>query len=367
VAGKNMEITKFLLNPVGGDKIIDQYGVLWIYDARSRTWIDMGFLDVYGNVSSEKDGLVYSTLFEVLDSLDPNKFNCLKIADNSRSSFYYFYSADSTIKFKMEEHLGEKKLRAEVEQGTLARKFREIKCQGPKGERGDKGDQGTPGIPAPNEPTYRYNMPSSGLVDISAHVSTPIDTPVSFRLIRNQTQIAEIWVYEDGEVSVAFVDNYSFKDGTTYNIYVENNILYATFELDGDLSGVWVYKARQIGPRGRDGFDGNWFLYVTETEIPDDLIATDAVFEISRSGSDIAYSTSSAGNNICAHGLIPADPRNFKFRLGTTLLLAAKYMVPNCRNIVRWEYTKPEIEIPDLDMPNWTPTECCPKTRISPE
>jgi hypothetical protein len=38
-----MEITKFLLNPVDGDRIIDQYGVLWVYDARSRTWINMGF------------------------------------------------------------------------------------------------------------------------------------------------------------------------------------------------------------------------------------------------------------------------------------------------------------------------------------
>ena len=90
-------MNKFDIDPNNGDRIIDQYGVLWLYDARSKTWIDMGFLDTYGVVTSDSNGLVYPRLFEVLESLDPNKFNGLKISNNVNASFYYFYSSDKII------------------------------------------------------------------------------------------------------------------------------------------------------------------------------------------------------------------------------------------------------------------------------
>ena len=63
-------MTKFLINSENNGRIIDQYGVLWIYDGRSKTWINMGFLDTYGNVSRNNNGLVYPHLFEILDSID---------------------------------------------------------------------------------------------------------------------------------------------------------------------------------------------------------------------------------------------------------------------------------------------------------
>lgn len=365
ITGCKMEPAKFTINPQNGDRVIDKYGVLWIYDARVKSWIDKGYVDVYGVVSEDSDGLVYPSLFEVVDSIDPNKFNGLKILDNAKASFYYVYSSDKTIKLKSEEHLGEHRLRVEVDQSVLARKFREFRCQGPRGERGDKGEQGITGIPAANEPIHKL-IDENGLVEIEVEVATPIDTPVSLRLLRNQQQIGEFLVYQDGEVAMAFLDEYSLKEGTTYDVYVNNNILYATFELEGDLSGTWTYKARQTGPKGDGGDDGNWFLAIEETEISDDnLVSNDAIYEISKSGNDIGYSISTVNDNVCATGVIPADPGFFKLRLATTKFLAAKYMVPNCRDLVRWEYEKPIIVVPELDVPQWTPTECCPKTRVS--
>ena len=360
-----MEPAKFTINPQNGDRVIDKFGVLWIYDARVKTWIDMGYVDVYGVVTEDSDGLVYPSLFEVVDSIDPDKFNGLKILDNAKANFYYIYSSDKTIKFRQEEHLGEQKFRIEVDQAALAKKFREFRCQGPKGEQGNKGEQGTAGIPAANEPTHRLDIDGSGLIEIEVEVATPIDSPVSLRLFRNQQQIGEFLIYQDGEVAMAFLEEYSLKEGTTYNIYIEDNILYATFELDGDLTGTWTYKARQTGPKGNDGDDGNWFLAVEETEISDEnLVSNDAIYEISKSGNDIGYSISTVNDNVCATGIIPTDPGFFKLRLDTTRFLSAKYMVPNCRDLVRWEYERPDIAIPDIDLPQWTPTECCPKTRV---
>ena len=150
-----MDFVKFLPYPSDDDRIIDQYGVLWVYDARSKTWINMGFLDTYGNVSRESDGLVYPVLFELLESLDPDKFNGLKLLDNTDASFYYLYSSDSSVKFKYVEHLSESRLSMEVNQASVARKFGQFRCQGPKGSQGDEGEQGLPGTPAANELTYK--------------------------------------------------------------------------------------------------------------------------------------------------------------------------------------------------------------------
>jgi len=355
---------KFNINPSNGDKVIDQYGVLWLFDANSKSWIDMGFLDIYGNVSREDDGLVYPILFEALEALDPDKFNGLKLADNTGASFYYFYSSDKTIKLRYEEHLGISKLRIEVSQSVLVKKFREFRCQGPGGKQGNQGIQGTSGIPATNELTHKLTFGKDGLVQIENEVATPLNTAVSLRLLRNQFQIAEFWVYQDGEVTMAFADGYSLKDGTTYDIYIYDNILYATFELDGDLTGIWTYKVRQTGPKGHDGDDGNWFVEIDNTEISDDnLVSPSAIFEITKSGSNVAFNISNI-KNICATGLVPSEFDLLKFHLDSTPFVSAKYMVPNCRDIVRWKYTKPEPIIPDLNMPEWTPTECCPKTRI---
>ncbi|MBD3404849.1 MAG: hypothetical protein GF411_01780 [Candidatus Lokiarchaeota archaeon] len=358
-------MNKFSINPNDGDRIIDQYGVLWIYDLRSKTWINMGFVDVYSNVTEDSDGLVYPSLFELLDSIDPEKFRGLKILDNTKASFYYLYSSDNTIKFRYEEHLGEIRLRAEINQSVLSKKFREFRCKGPKGEQGDKGEQGNSGLPAANEPIYSLDI-GSGLVNIEVNVATPIDTPVSLRLFRSQIQIGEFLIYEDGEVDYEFIEGYSIKDGTTSNIYIDDNILYAEFELDGDLDGTWTYKARQIGPKGKQGDGGNWFLVVEHGEISDDNLESDQiVYEISKEGVNIAYNLSSVGDNICAVGLIPGNPNDFKFNLTTTRLLSARYMSSNCRDIVNWEYSQPELIVPELDIPQWTPTECCPKTRVS--
>jgi len=361
--------------PLNTSRIIDKYGVLWIYDAKSKAWIDMGYNDVYTNVSESNDGLVSTSLFEVLESIDPENLNGLKLSTNTKASFYYLYSSDHTAKFRYEEMLGERHVRIEVNNASLSKKFYEFKCSGVKGQKGDRGEKGITGIPAAREKIYKLDIDQSGAVSVEVSVSTPIDTPVSLRLIKNQEQIGEFLVHSDGEVTYSFVEGYSLKEGSIYDIYLANDILHGHFEIAGDLTGSWSFKARQVGPSGSVGPDGKWFLEADNVEITDDnLRSNQAVYEIMTSDIDIAYTRDSVSNKLCAVGFTADDPAFHKFQIdpaswpnptNSTLMLAVKYGSDSCKDLVRWKYNRPALSVPEINMPQWTPTNCCPGNRSS--
>lgn len=347
-------------------KVIDQYGVLWFYDVDTKSWINLGFLDVYGNVSRDSDGLVYQQLFEVLESIDPDKFNGLKILSNTGASFYYFYSSDKTIKFKYVEQLGAPQLSTEVNHAIISKKFREFRCQGPKGATGDKGRQGIPGTPASAEKTHKTEHVSGQFSIDGTHVNTPIDTGVSFRLYRDSDKIAEFVVDMDNNVEIILVEGYELANGTgEFDVFIEDNKFYASFILDGPLSGNWTYKLRQRGPQGQSGTDGNWFLNVDKTEIDNDnLLNPEAIYSIYKSSDNISYVVSNVNDEVCATGFVFTTSN--KFNINSTRFASAKYSNDSCKDISDWLYAQDPLDIPELNMPNWTPTECCPNYRYWP-
>ena len=345
------------------EQIIDKFNILWKYDKKTKAWINTGYVDIYSNVTETTDGLVYPKLFETLELIDLNKLKTFKLSSNTNADFYYFYSSDGSITLKYERnHLDEQLLRLEVNSGLLIKKFKELRCAGLKGPKGDKGAKGLPGIPANPEPTYKLNINDYGLVNIKAPVSTPLDTPVSLRLYKNQEKIGEFLIYSDGETIYSFVDGYSLKDDI-YDLYIDNGIIYGSFEIDGQLDGHWTFKVRQCGPKGKCGQDGSWFLSIKNVAITDDnIVGKTVIVDIGKEDNNITISKVSVSELVCVSGLIPMDPLFYKFNLLSTNFISVRYMSSNCRDVCKWLYTRSKLSIPDIELPSWTPTECCPST-----
>jgi hypothetical protein len=362
----------FPKNPVDGDEVIDSYGIKHQYDKQLDTWVRIGYVEVFQEVSEDNDGVVNPSLFNTLDRLEPSNYVGLKLSNTFNGSqnayFYYLYSSDGTIKFSFDNIVlpGDpitKRVRVEINKQALISKLRKLDCVGTKGTQGDKGDPGRDGLNAGPEPVYQTSV-VDGVVTIGEiTVNTPIDTNVSIRLSNGLTEVIEYVITTTGEfIASTVIDGYTLDNAEV--TFVDNK-LNGTFTVTGDLEGDWTYRARQIGPQGVSGEDGTQFLDINNIEVQNENLVSNTVFHtLFKLGTDIALMSKQIGDNVVVTGLIQSNPDDFKFKLETTPLMGLTDTGVDAKEIVLFNWPGFNCPAPDLNLPEWTPTTACPDYRL---
>lgn len=356
-----------------GDKVADKNGRVYEYVEDTNSWIDIGVLHDPQTVTKDRDGLITPTIYrklKLIETLIKNKgvsFESFKIStkDNIKPYFYYFNSSDGLIKFTPE---AVNKLRIEVDRGVLLSKIATFCCVGPKGEKGEDGEAGDDGKPAANEPKYNAVIDSSGNIQIDANVTTPIDTEISLRLFNgNNEKLVEI-LFKDAITSIEATDGVVVESTNTTLTYDKNlnklsGTLSVLFDDNIDIAGLY-YKARQKGPKGKKGKDGTGFIEVIEDVYGDSGVrSSEAIIAIRKSGvsDNISYTT----QELFTKNVVASVTGSPNLPIGD--LLESKYVgaqvtTDDCKDLNTFKFKEPELKIPDLNLPSWTPACNCTDT-----
>lgn len=173
-----------------GDQILDAQGNIFEFDAEQGSWIYRGEIQPQSLVSINNDGLIYPEIYRKLQLLQEMidrgiDFNIFKLDTPGNIPYYYlFNSSDDLIRFYPESR---NKLRVELDRSRLYHKFLRTCCIGPQGAIGDQGAAGRDGLPAANETFKSPSNVTQNSIKFSTTVSTPIDTEISLRLFRGET------------------------------------------------------------------------------------------------------------------------------------------------------------------------------------
>jgi hypothetical protein len=173
-----------------GDQIIDSNGNIYEYNAEKNCWIYRGQVELPDIVSVHQDGLIYPEIYRKLQLIQELidrgiDFNVFKLNTPGTIPYYYlFYSSDDTIRFYPESRTS---LRLELDRNRLYQKFLRTCCAGPKGATGDRGATGRAGLPADNERFQSPTNVTTTSLNFDTTVATPIDTEISLRLFRGET------------------------------------------------------------------------------------------------------------------------------------------------------------------------------------
>jgi len=357
-----------------GDKAADKNGRVYKYVADTNSWIDIGVLHDPQVADKSQDGLVTPTIYrklKLIETLIKNNgvsFESFKIStkDNIKPYFYYFNSSDGLIKFIPE---ATNKLRIEIDRGVLLSKIATFCCVGPKGEKGEDGESGDDGKPAANEPKYDVSIDTENNIQISANVTTPLDTEISLRLFNNDDEkLLEVLLLNNSITSINTLDGVELVQTNSLLKYDKElgkltGHLNVTFGEDINSNGLY-YKARQKGPKGKKGKDGSGFIEVIEDVYGDSGVrSSEAIIAIRKSGvsDNISFTTQELfSKNVVAS--ITGSPD-----LPVGDLLESKYVgvqvtTDDCKDVNIFKFKEPELKIPDLNLPSWTPACNCTDT-----
>lgn len=374
------EVRKLPLNPEDGDQILDSFGNVFEYTAEKNCWIFLGLLQDPGIVTEESDGLVSTEAFELICqiqnltdagvSFDRHK---LFTGDPTIAPYFFlFYSSDRLVKFTPELTTDlRKRLRIEVDRAAIIARSLSIVCNGPKGAEGLKGDAGTDGTPAANEVFRDPDSITSDTIEISATVSTPIDTDISLRIFQDRVEVIEALLPLSGTggtaQDVTFFTAVGFAvDESASEIFYDpsSEELTATIVLsNGEFDGlsVFEFKARQVGPGGRDGEDGTDFLEIVDDFFPDDTVKfSEAILSLRKSSlnDNLFFTTTRLFEEICV-GRIRSVAGSLPIgTLEESRLASVELTTNSCKNIGSFQFVEEDFA-PELDLPQWIPTKQC--------
>jgi hypothetical protein len=280
-----------------GEQIIDSSGNIWEYNAEQDEWIYRGVIEVPDIVTFDQDGLVYPSVYrkmlliqELMDrGLD---FGVFKLdTPGSTPYYYFFYSSDDLIRFYPETG---SKLRIEFDRNRLYQKLLRTCCAGPKGLQGLTGAAGRSGIAAANE---KFKFPTSitaGAFEFSTTVATPIDTAISLRLFRNDTELLVEYLLEVSGTNVVSIN-------AAGEVLSEDELAAAELEseargeaAEGNIDGA-LTKLQEILDLGINGRVQSIIDTLNETNVwPEQtaalqIIVYDDDIDIDRTGTEINF------------------------------------------------------------------------------
>jgi hypothetical protein len=353
-----------------GDQIMDYNGNIWEWNIEKNEWLYKGQIQSFNDVNDAEDGLVTPEVQHTLELIQElvdsgynfGRFRLKTGADNPY--FYFFYSSDDLIKFIPE---GPSRLRIEVDSARLYQKLIRNPCIGPKGKQGTKGLKGRTGQAAAAEVFQSPDFGTDNTISINTSVASPIDTPISLRLFDsdespmvefvvplNPTEPVEI-IIDDETVSVVEtnldIQYDSIEETLTASIGFNNNV-------DG-----WIYKARQRGPDGDTGADGNPFLEIVPELLPDPTVhSTNAIVSLRKTGEDsVAYLDREIFESIVVSKLSATAGALPPAELLKAHYVSAEITTRSNKDIGRFDIAPyfEDSDIPALDMPSWTPPAGC--------
>jgi len=257
-------------------------------------------------------------------------------------------------------------LRMEVNRDQLYRRLIGKCCVGPKGDLGEKGNSGRDGLSSPDEVFKTPGLATDDVLTIDDIVSSPIDTPISLRLFRGDTILVEFLVALDGsgaETTIFDEEIQIEETGSTIFYDQSNERLLAEIKFTAGTDDIedWLYKARQQGPPGEDGKEGNQFFTIGQSTLGDPAIrSASALISLRKSEVDdsIFITADEMFQTVCATNLVPSSSQFPTGDIQEMSLVSVEISTRDCKDIGTFIF-QPVEEKPLLILPLWTPTKDC--------
>ena len=264
---------------------IDSNGQYYRYVQSQNAWINLGGVISSGIVAYAHNGLITPQMAELLEDVRADGMAGLKIYGNGS---YYFLLNPINGLFSFSVESGS--VRAELDRTKLSYILYNARCPGEKGSAGANGLDGSDGDPGPSEQNVPYKI-GDGTLSFEVGILTPLGTPISIRFIKGGVILAETILYSDG--TSKFLPQAGFPyQLQSYEVAQNGDTLLAEFIISEVWSSDWIVRARQTGPPGRDGLDGNAFMEVVELSIDDPMVvSSNAITTLRNRGSNFYYST----------------------------------------------------------------------------
>lgn len=354
-------------NPTDDNQIIDGNGNVWEYNFDLNIWNYIGVVESPSVVTSTNDGVITPAIYAKLTLIEKLKskgydFNNFKLTTEYENPYFYlFYSPDDTIKFIPEART---QLRIEVNRQKAMRRLTSICCVGPKGAKGEIGLSGKDGISAANE-IFKYPTNVIDGFQFNTAVLTPINTELSMRIYNENTKLQfEMWYNINNHLLTFYIDNeeIEIEESSTYVEYdkittiFKGNIHFTPYY---DMTR-WKYKVRQRGAKGDPGEDGSNFVEIATNTLSDSsLQCTEIISSLRKppSNNQIYFLKSELPEYACTSNLtisasiLPTGENKTLVALETT--------TRSCKNFGFYQYQFPEVEIPEVQLPAWSPTSEC--------
>ncbi len=362
-------LRSFPKNPVDGQSFIDSSGEVYFYNVFNGSWFSVGSQVEAGIVNSQKSGLLSPDIAEFLANVrDAHQNGSLFSLNLFRGNNYWWFlrSRDGRMRFSVE---GDDCLRAEVNRPYVLNQISMDPCEGNKGLVGNRGEEGAPGIPGPLEPFLSVQV-NGNLLTFEAKVEVPLETPISIRFFQEGAQLLEIkHNIFTGENTFISEDSFDgFLDANNTEVSFEAGTLAVSAALNTEWGSGWQAKARQEGPKGRPGEDGDPFIGLTDFTIADPAMRSNyAVGTMRNEDRNLFIAIDRAIINFPVDSLIRHPSSSIEYESDFTENVlnklvrfgAAQPTLSNSKSIWRWEFEPIFPEQDELDLPDWTPDPSC--------
>jgi hypothetical protein len=354
-----------------GAQVLDEVGNVYEFNAEQRCWVRKGVIQSPDIVTEQEDGLVSPPIFEQLQLLSRLKqqgvnFDHFKLdVDTLNPYFYFFHSTDDLIRFIPE---AQNRLRIEIDRPMLMRRLTAECCVGPVGSDGQQGTAGDDGKPVADEIFQDPLGTTDAVFRFETKVPTPIDTPISLRIFREETELIEFLIPVSGteDITINTVEGGPEVELTSLviNYNQSSEILSGSikFTSGADDVDIWEFKARQRGAKGETGEDGREFFEIVNQFFDDPLLrSTDALVSMRNptTNDNIFFVKKPMFETVCSFNILPS-PDVLRGKITEAGWVALRVTSNTCKDISTFRFIPPDFEAPPLDLPAWTPTpDCC--------
>ena len=336
-------------------EIIDAYQQRFEYYQGMNSYLHTGSVTEQGDVDFIQDGLVTPVIYHLLSQISlcqsTGGLSGVKLLDNPNAYWYHLNPSRNISVQPTPEAID-----IDININHLVNSYR-MACRGKKGKQGQVGDHGLSGIRGPREAAFIPTIKDDRL-SVVARVLTPLETPISIRLQRDNKQRLEIHYYLTGNWRIVSGDLRPSKISITY----DRSASLLEFRATGPWIGRWDVLVRQIGPTGDKGPDGTTFLELDNTVT--DVISYTAMVSLYVGGGDLIYGRKSFEDSASFHvsGLRPYGSAAITT---TNILMPIGQAFPDYwasispspdKTIFRWGMVSDDraIEI-NVGIPDWTP------------
>ena len=341
-------------NPTDGQIVVDPNGDRYRYYVDLNQWINIGSVIQSQLVSYHQNGLISPAIVNLLFKI--NLSDNFKISENQNVYYYLLKATGRLFKFNIENA----NLHIELYRNALTNALIGRSCPGLKGQEGPQGITGINGLLGPNESIYLPEI-NGNLLFLSVDVPTPLSTPISIRLYNN-TSSDIIEILFDISTGNWEVMSGSEIDETASSVEYSGGKLTCTIIRFGAWGFGWTAKARQLGPIGLPGNDGNQFLAISNI-YADIVKSTEAVNSLRFADSDLFF----VRTNLVE--LPTARLRPYQSSLTSNMsnnaltvanaFVAVQPSVDSNKGIMRWIYESIEYSKDNLNLPVWVPDPSC--------
>ena len=342
-------------NQIDGFVVFDSSGSRYQYVLGMHGWINIGAGISTQIVDYTKSGLITPSMVGMLEDARAGEAGSFKIYQNQDAYYYLLLPQGRMFKFSSENN----DVRVELDRSVLTNLLQYAACPGAVGARGLDGDNGEDGAPGPIEKLLRVVVDGATL-SFNASVDVVIDTAISIRLLYDRVQKIEIW-YDIGSKQHQIVSNNS--GYTLEGVSINYDGTLSVSIRSSDSWGIgWTAKARQRGPDGRGGIDGNPFIVVSS--IVAELTSRGALISLRNVGDNLR--TMNRGidpENLPIAHLRPYQSsglcNEMTFATTSDKYAAVAPSLDYSKPIWRWALDAPGHDFGALNTPVWTPDPSC--------